>query len=111
MLDIKVRNGLPFPVVGVGASADDPGALLEYFAGRALDSGMAYIVMQPKSAAPPQSPAAASGPSGLTAEYLAKHIRMPVSTMTDGIDLEPNHVYVMPPLLHEPEVRQRARVA
>ena len=114
MLDIKVRNGLPFPVVGVGASADDPGALLEYFAGRALDSGMAYIVMQPKPST--QSPSAASEPvaadqAKLTAEYLAKHIRMPVSMMTDGISLEPNHVYVMPPLRHEPELRQRARFA
>ncbi len=107
MLDIKVRNGLPFPVVGVGASADDPGALLEYFAGRELDSGMAYIVMQPKPSQPVSEVQA-----GLTAEYLAKHTRMPVSMMSDGISLEPNHVYVMPPLRHEPELlRQRARLA
>jgi two-component system CheB/CheR fusion protein len=107
MLDIKVRNGLPFPVVGVGASADDPGAILEFFAGRALDSGMVYIVMQPK----PLSQSVAAGQADLTAEYLAQHIGMPVSMMTDGIDLEPNHVYVMPPLRHEPESRQRARCA
>lgn len=115
MLDIKVRNGLPFPVVGVGASADDPGALLEYFAGTEPDSGMAYIVMQPKPAPEsPSSPASrpvASDRFDLTAEYLAKHIRMPVSTMTDGISLEPNHVYVMPPLRHEPELRQHPRFA
>jgi len=115
MLDIKVRNGLPFPVVGVGASADDPGALLEYFAGRALDSGMAYIVMQPRPATPsPGSDTLAPGATDridLTADYLAKHIRMPVSTMIDGISLEPNHVYVMPPLRHEPDTRQRVRFA
>jgi len=86
MVDIKIRNGLPFPVVGIGASADDPGALLEYFAGAAVDSGMAYIV---------------SDQAGLTAEYLSQHTRMPVSMMSDGIDLEPNHVYVMPPLRRE----------
>ena len=111
MLDIKVRNGLPFPVVGVGASADDPGALLEYFAGRALDSGMAYIVMQPKPSSEGAESPVAADQADLTAEYLAKHIRMPVSMMTDGIALEPNHVYVMPPLRHEPELRQRARFA
>jgi len=109
MLDIKVRNGLPFPVVGVGASADDPGALLEYFAGRALDSGMIYIVMQPKPS-PHASPAADQ--AGLTAEFLARHTRMPVSMMTDGIRLEPDHVYVMPPLRHESDaLRQLAACA
>jgi len=106
MVDIKIRNGLPFPVVGVGASADDPGALLEYFAGAALDSGMAYIVHQPKPS--PQAGIQAD----LTAETLAQHTRLPVSTMTDGISLEPNHVYVMPPVRRELEsVRQRPRRA
>ncbi|HEY3808450.1 MAG TPA: chemotaxis protein CheB [Steroidobacteraceae bacterium] len=92
MLDIKIRNGLPFPVVGVGASADDPGALLEYFAGRPSDSGMIYIVTQP-------SVAEGEAQIRVTAEFLARHTRMPVSTMTDGMSLEPNHVYVMPPLI------------
>lgn len=104
MVDIKIRNGLPFPVVGVGASADDPGALLEYFAGAAIDSGMAFIVLQP-----PPSPLEGDQ-AGLTAEYLAQHTRMPVSMMSDGISLEPNHVYVMPPVRRELEaLQQRAR--
>jgi two-component system CheB/CheR fusion protein len=95
MVDIKIRNGLPFPVVGVGASADDPGALLEYFAGTAIDSGMAYIVL------PPPLSLMAGDQVGLTAEYLSQHTRMPVSTMRDGISLEPNHVYVLPPVRGE----------
>jgi len=95
MVDIKVRNVLPFPVVGVGVSADDPGALLEYFAGAAVDSGMVYIVLQP------QSSPTAGDQAGVTAEFLARHTRMPVSLMADGINLEPNHVYVMPPVRRE----------
>jgi two-component system CheB/CheR fusion protein len=79
-------------VVGVGASADDAGELLEYFAGRAPDSGMIYIVKQP-----PVTDAEAQ--ISVTAEFLARHTRMPVITMTDGMSLEPNHVYVVPPLI------------
>ena len=95
MLDIKIRNGLPFPVVGVGASADDPGALLEYIAGRGPDTGMAYIVMQPKASEP------GADRAGLTVDDLAPHTSLPVVEMSDGISLEPDHVYVMPPLRRE----------
>jgi two-component system CheB/CheR fusion protein len=102
MVDITIRNVLPFPIVGVGASADDPGALLEYLAGAAIDSGMAYIVLQPQ-------PSPTEDQAGVTAEFLAQHTRMPVSTMADGIDLEPNHVYVMPPVRRELDsLRERA---
>jgi len=39
-------------------------------------------------------------------------MRMPVSMMSDGINLEPNHVYVMPPVRHELEsLAQRQRRA
>ncbi len=95
MLEIKIRNGLPFPVVGLGASADDPGALLEYIAGRGPDTGMAYIVMQPRPTE------AGSDQADLTADYLALHTNLPVTEMSDGISLEPDHVYVMPRLRRE----------
>jgi two-component system CheB/CheR fusion protein len=92
MLDIKIRNGLPFPIVGLGASADDPGALLEYIAGRGPDTGMAYIVMQPRGSE------AHADPLNLTADELAMHTTLPVTDLSDGISLEPDHVYVMPRL-------------
>lgn len=92
MLDIKIRNGLPFPVVGLGYSCDDPGALLEYIAGRDPHTGMAYIVMQPRASA------ADSSPADLTPEFLALHTQLPVTEMSDDMSLEPDHVYVMPRL-------------
>jgi two-component system CheB/CheR fusion protein len=88
MLDITVRSGLPFPVVGVGASASDAPALQRFFAAAPADSGMAYIVIQ--SRAPDQQ--------SLTAELVAAHTSMPVSMIVDGTHLEPNHVYVMRPV-------------
>jgi two-component system, chemotaxis family, CheB/CheR fusion protein len=88
MLDITVRSGLPFPVVGVGASAADEQELQRFFAATPADSGMVYIVIQ-SQAADQQS---------LTAELVAAQTTMPVSMISDGTSLEPNHVYVMRPV-------------
>jgi len=87
-LDVTVRDGLPFPVVGVGAPAGAVQALQHFFAATSADSGMAYIVIQPQ--APDQE--------SVTAELLARHTSMPVSMIADGMSLEPNHIYVMRPV-------------
>jgi two-component system, chemotaxis family, CheB/CheR fusion protein len=99
MLDATVRDGFPFPVIGVGASADDVEALQHFFSRTASDTGAAFIVMQPQ--APDQET--------LTAELLARHTRMPVSLMADGVRLEPNHVYVMRPVRRELDSLQHER--
>jgi two-component system, chemotaxis family, CheB/CheR fusion protein len=88
MIDVTVRNGLPFPVVGVGASADDADGLLRFFATTAADSGMAFIVMQPST----------RDQESATLDLLSRHTDMPVHMLADGTSLQPNHVYVMQPV-------------
>lgn len=99
MIDVTVRDGYPFPVVGVGAARADAQALQLFFANTAADSGAAYIVIQ--SQAPDQET--------VTAEFLARHTSMPVSHIADGVPLEPNHVYVMRPVRPELEALRRSR--
>ena len=99
MLDVTVRDVLPFPIVGVGASAADAEDLERFFSSTAVDSGAAYIVIQPQ--APDQE--------AITAEFLSRHTSMPVSLMADGVELEPNHVYIMRPVRRELDSLRRSR--
>jgi two-component system, chemotaxis family, CheB/CheR fusion protein len=77
----------PFPVVGVGASAGGLGALTELLRSLPPDTGMAFVFVQH------MDPTHESGLKRL----LARETAMPVIEVTDGIAVEPNHVYVIPP--------------
>lgn len=83
----KVSNPLPFPVVGMGASAGGLDAFKQFFSAMPADSGMAFVLVQ--HLAPEQE--------SLTADILAKHTAMTVAQVEDKIAIEPNHVYVIPP--------------
>src|SRR6266478_2217859 len=76
-----------FPIVGVGASAGGLEAFTQLL--QALGSGteMAYVLVQHLDP---------SHESALT-ELLAKSTEMPVRQVTDATQVEPNHVYVIPP--------------
>jgi two-component system, chemotaxis family, CheB/CheR fusion protein len=74
------------PVVGVGASAGGLEAL-EAFFGRVGATGMAFIVVQHL----------APGRESHLAEILGRVSRLPVSEAREGMVVEPNHVYVIPP--------------
>src|SRR5882724_2869365 len=76
-----------FPIVGVGASAGGLEAFTQLL--KALGSGteMAYVLVQHLDP---------SHESALT-ELLAKATEMPVRQVTDPTQVEPNHVYVIPP--------------
>src|SRR4029453_1139532 len=74
------------PVVGVGASAGGLEAL-EAFFGRVEATGMAFIVVQHL----------APGRESHLAEILGRVSRLPVSEAREGMAVEPNHVYVIPP--------------
>src|SRR5882724_12071609 len=76
-----------FPIVGVGASAGGLEAFTQLL--KALGSGteMAYVLVQHLDP---------SHESALT-ELLAKATEMPVRQVTDATQVEPNHVYVIPP--------------
>ena len=76
-----------FPVVGIGASAGGLDALKKLFAAMPADSGMAFVVV------PHLDPAHES----LMAPLLAKCTAMPVIEAQDGMRIEVDHVYVIPP--------------
>ena len=76
-----------FPIVGLGASAGGLDALKAFFSNVSEDSGMAYIVV---SHMKPDQPS-------MLPELLQKATKIPVSTARDDCNIEPGHVYVIPP--------------
>ena len=81
------RPGLSFPVVAIGASAGGLAAFTALLKALPPKSGMAFVLIQhlePKHE------------SALTT-LLSKATRMPVVEVSDGMAVEPNHVYVIPP--------------
>jgi two-component system, chemotaxis family, CheB/CheR fusion protein len=81
------RSELPFPIVGMGASAGGLAALISFFESIPASSGMAFVVvlhLSPKH----ESNAAA---------ILQRATRMPVAQITQDQHIQPDHVYVIPP--------------
>ena len=85
--DAQSPPGAKFPIVGIGASAGGLEAFTEALGRLPTDTGMAFVLVQHLS---PQHP------SFLT-ELMSKVTQMPVVEVRDGIRVEPNHVYVIPP--------------
>jgi len=76
-----------FPVVGIGASAGGLEAFTKLLKHLPGNTGMAFVLVQhldPTHA------------SALT-EILSRATAMPVTEVRDGMRIEPNHVYVIPP--------------
>ena len=95
-----------FYVVGLGASAGGLEALRSFFEAVPAESGAAFVVIQHL---------APDHPSQMV-ELLATHTRAPVHQIEDGVTIQPDHVYVIPPgkclkifrgqlLLFDPEKR------
>ena len=85
--DTGASPGLSFPVVAVGASAGGLAAFTALLKALPAQSGMAFVLIQhlePKHE------------SALTA-LLSKATKMPVVEVSDGLAVEPDHVYVIPP--------------
>lgn len=76
-----------FPVVGIGASAGGLEAFSALLKSLPADTGMAFVLVQHLA------PAYES----MLTELLARATTMPVTEITDGLQIEPNHVYVIPP--------------
>ena len=76
-----------FPIVGVGASAGGLEALSAFLKALPARTGMAVVVIQHLA---PQHE------SALT-QLLSKATSMPVLEVFDGMPVERNHVYVIPP--------------
>jgi len=77
----------PFPIVGIGASAGGLEAFSQLLGHLPEQPGMAFVLVQhldPKH-------------ESHLPELLARSTRMPVVEATDGLPVEPDHVYVIPP--------------
>jgi chemotaxis response regulator CheB len=76
-----------FPIAGIGASAGGFEAFAEMLSALPSDAGMAFVLIQYLDPTH----------ESMLAPLLARKSPLPVSQVTDGLAVEPNHVYVIPP--------------
>ena len=81
------RRGPSFPVAGVGASAGGLEAFTALLKALPADTGIAFVLVQH------MDPTHES----ILPKLLAKATAMPVREVGDGMMVEPNHVYLIPP--------------
>lgn len=86
-VDAEQPPRLPFAVVGVGASAGGLEAFGEFLHAMRPDSGMAFVFIL--HLAPDRH--------SLVAEILARQTKMHVAEVNDGMEVVPDHVYVIRP--------------
>ncbi|MBI2909487.1 MAG: PAS domain-containing protein [Chloroflexi bacterium] len=84
---VKPEKDSLFSIIGMGASAGGLEAFEQFFTNMAPDPGMGFVVI------PHLDPTHAS----MMADLLKRYTRMKVLQATDGIGVEPNSVYVIPP--------------
>ena len=80
-------NLQPVCVVGIGASAGGLEALQQFLTFLPSNTGMAFVVIQHLS----------PDHKSLLADILGKYCAMPITEITDGMRVERNHVYMIPP--------------
>jgi two-component system, chemotaxis family, CheB/CheR fusion protein len=76
-----------FPIVGIGASAGGLEAFEQFFTHTPQDTGMAFVLIQhldPKH-------------KSILSELVQRYTKMTVHEVEDGMVVEPNAVYVIPP--------------
>lgn len=83
----RKRSVEKFPIVGIGASAGGLEAIKELLQLLPVDTGMAFILVQHLDRTH----------ESLGPEILARTTRMPVREIKNGMRVEPNHVYLIPP--------------
>src|SRR5215472_576741 len=76
-----------FLIAAIGASAGGVEAFTELIRNLPGDTGMAFVLIQHLDPTH----------HSILTELLARQTEMPVKEVTDGMRLEPNHVYVIPP--------------
>ncbi|HEX8324878.1 MAG TPA: chemotaxis protein CheB [Tepidisphaeraceae bacterium] len=86
-IDGELSPRLPFAVAGVGASAGGLEAYTEFLQATRPDSGIAFVLIQHLS---PKH-------ESVMAELLSHHTKMPVLQVSDGMEVLPNHVYMIRP--------------
>ncbi|MDB5328518.1 MAG: torS, partial [Phycisphaerales bacterium] len=86
-VDGDPKPTLPFPVIGVGASAGGLEAYTEFVQSLPEKPGMAYVLVQHLS---PKH-------ESMIAEILGRHTSLPVLQVEDGMAVEADHIYVIRP--------------
>src|SRR6476469_1546182 len=88
-LDIEesAKTDAPFPIVGIAASAGGLEAFTGLLSHLPIDTGMAFVLIQ--HLAPDHK--------SLLSEILSRSTQMPVNEVQNGMAVEPNQVYVIPP--------------
>src|SRR3954453_20780036 len=86
-VDAEQPPRLPFPVVGVGASAGGLESFIEFLSALRQDSGMAFVFVQHL---PPER-------ESLMADILSHKTKMLVQQVEDGMEGKPDHLYVIRP--------------
>ena len=74
-------------IVGIGASAGGLEAFIEFFAAMPPDSGLAFVLVQHLDPTH----------ESLLPEILQRYTSMPVAQVQNGMNVEPDRVYVIPP--------------
>src|ERR1043166_1144098 len=82
----SARDILPFPIVGVGASAGGIGALKKLLRALPADTGMALVLVQHLDPTH----------ESMLSEILGRETGLPVQRAKTDTPVQPNHVYVLP---------------
>ncbi len=85
-LEKPIKSPNLFPVVGIGASAGGLDAFKKLLKAIPEDSGMAYVLVQHLDPTH----------ESMLPELLQKVTSLPVLEITDDIEVQPNHIYVIP---------------
>src|ERR1700754_741081 len=85
--DAAVNRTASCPVVGLGASAGGLEAFQTFLGSTPADSGLAFVLVQHLD----------PNHESMLAELLSRRTDMPVRQVTDGMPIEPNNVYLIPP--------------
>ena len=82
----ETRTGKDFPVVCVGGSAGGLEAYIRLLRHFPPDLGVAIVIVNHLRTV-----------DTLLHEILPRHTQMPVELISEGLDLQPNHVFIIPP--------------
>lgn len=85
--EFAAESSIDFPVVGVGASAGGLETFKRLFSNMPTNSGMAFVLVQHLD----------PNHESIMAELIGKSTEMPVWQVTDEMEIEPDHVYMIPP--------------
>jgi two-component system CheB/CheR fusion protein len=83
----RVAKKSALPIVGIGASAGGLEALQGLLTNLPSDTGLAFVIIQHL----------APGQVSMLTEILSRSTIMPVHKATQGVKIEPNKIYVIPP--------------